>query len=102
MSFQSASDSHDTLARPMSPTICLNANTIAYPTGGGHPWGYLNWALGLRANGCPVIWMEGAVPAGGAGPSQGAVGLFKSPLPPERFADSLVPISFPQHPVESG
>ena len=22
-------------------------------------WVYLNWALGLRANGCRVIWLEG-------------------------------------------
>src|SRR5437588_754286 len=40
-------------------TVCLLANTLSYPLGGGHLWVYLNWALGLRANGCKVIWMEG-------------------------------------------
>jgi len=30
-----------------------------YPEGGGHLWVYLNWALGLRATGCRVIWLEG-------------------------------------------
>jgi hypothetical protein len=42
----------------MSTTVCLSANTIGYPTGGGHFWVYLNWALGLRALGCRVIWLE--------------------------------------------
>ena len=42
----------------MTATVCLLANTIHYPFGGGHFWAYLNWALGLRAIGCNVIWME--------------------------------------------
>jgi|GEM_PF-5613582 len=44
----------------MTATVCLLANTIHYPFGGGHFWAYLNWALGLRAIGCNVIWMERA------------------------------------------
>src|SRR5438445_3373932 len=44
----------------MSVTVCMApANTIAYPNGGGHLWVYLQWALGLRALGCRVIWLEG-------------------------------------------
>ena len=46
----------------MTSTICLFANTIEYPEGGGHLWVYLNWALGLRALGCQVIWLEGVEP----------------------------------------
>lgn len=46
----------------MSRTVCLFANTIEYPDGGGHFWVYLNWALGLRALGCQVIWLEGVEP----------------------------------------
>jgi hypothetical protein len=42
----------------MSITVCLSASTIGYPEGGGHLWVYLNWALGLRAQGCRVIWLE--------------------------------------------
>lgn len=43
----------------MSLTVCLApANTIAYPNGGGHLWVYLHWALGLRALGCRVLWLE--------------------------------------------
>ncbi len=40
------------------PTVTIFANCLYYPQGGGHFWVYLNWALGLRDNGCRVIWME--------------------------------------------
>jgi hypothetical protein len=43
----------------MSVTVCLSTNTtLNYPQGGGHLWVFLNWALGLRALGCEVIWLE--------------------------------------------
>jgi hypothetical protein len=45
--------------RPVSVTVCLApAKTIDYPQGGGHLWVYLQWALGLRALGCRVIWLD--------------------------------------------
>lgn len=44
----------------MSVTVALRAATLDYPQGGGHLWVYLNWALGLRAVGCRVIWLEEA------------------------------------------
>src|ERR1041384_3383615 len=47
----------------MSLNVCLAANALIYPEGGGHLWVYLNWALGLRALGCRVIWLEGVDPA---------------------------------------
>jgi len=45
----------------MSATVCLAAKTLHYLEGGGHLWMYINWALGLRACGCQVTWLE-AVP----------------------------------------
>ena len=42
----------------MSIKVCLAADTIDYPQGGGHLWVYLNWALGLRAAGSSVVWLE--------------------------------------------
>jgi hypothetical protein len=43
----------------MSITVCLSTNqTLNYPQGSGHLWVFLNWALGLRALGCEVIWLE--------------------------------------------
>jgi hypothetical protein len=41
-----------------TPRICLAASTLAYPRGAGHLWVFLNWALGLRALGCDVVWLE--------------------------------------------
>src|SRR5438046_2570967 len=46
----------------MAVTVCFSANTLSYPAGGGHLWVYLNWALGLRALGCRVIWLEAVGP----------------------------------------
>ncbi len=42
----------------MSLRVCLLANALYYPEGGGHLWAYLNWALGLRSLGCEVVWLE--------------------------------------------
>jgi hypothetical protein len=42
----------------MSLTVCLVADTLYHPQSGGHHWVYLNWALGLLALGCRVIWLE--------------------------------------------
>lgn len=42
----------------MSLKICISAHTLDYPQGGGHFWVHLNWALGLRALGCQVLWLE--------------------------------------------
>jgi hypothetical protein len=46
----------------VSLTVCVTANTIGYPKGGGHLWVYLNWALTLRALGHRVIWLEAIPP----------------------------------------
>ena len=51
----------------MTSTVCLCAETLYYPKGGGHLWVYLNWALGLQSNNCRVIWLE---PVGSDTPSQ--------------------------------
>jgi len=42
----------------MSAKVCLIGNALHYPQGGGYLWIYLNWALGLRALGCDVVWLE--------------------------------------------
>ena len=73
----------------MSYTVCLNSNTLAFPTGGGHRWVYLNWALGLVANGCRVIWMEGAVPSWGSERIQELIRALKDHLRPYGLADSV-------------
>jgi hypothetical protein len=48
----------------MGITVCIApVRTLEYPEGGGHVWEYLNWALGLRAVGCKVIWLEAVAPS---------------------------------------
>lgn len=42
----------------MGFTICLACKSLYYPEGAGHMWVRLNWALGLKALGCRVIWLE--------------------------------------------
>src|SRR3989442_636692 len=38
--------------------VCLSVSTLNYPQGGGHRWVFLNWALGLKCNGCEVTWLD--------------------------------------------
>jgi hypothetical protein len=42
----------------MATLVCLAVKALNYPEGGGHLWVYLNWALGFRALGCQLIWLE--------------------------------------------
>jgi hypothetical protein len=86
----------------MSITVCLNANTLAYPTGGGHRWVFLNWAMGLRANGCRIIWMEGALPAWGAARIQELAAILREQLQVYGFADSMALYSFIDEPLPAG
>jgi hypothetical protein len=73
----------------MSHTICLVASTLYYPTGGGHLWAYLNWALGLRAAGCRVIWLEPVQSTTPAAEIQAYVATLKSRLAPHGLADEV-------------
>jgi hypothetical protein len=42
----------------MGVKVWVAADTLGYPSGAGHLWAYLNWALGLRSVGCQVVWAE--------------------------------------------
>src|SRR2546425_12820839 len=91
--------------------VWLWANTLSYPEGGGHLWVYLNWALGLRAAGCEVTWMESADAGAPAEQTRRYVALLRErlatwglgdrvamcattgdgPLPREALGDCLAP-----------
>ncbi len=95
----------------MSITVCLApANTVAYPNGGGHLWVYLHWALGLKALGCRVIWLEGidvderdTSPAARrrrrGGPAAACVAELKAHLAPYGLADALALYAIDGQPV---
>lgn len=74
----------------MSLTVCLApANTVAYPNGGGHLWVYLHWALGLRALGCRVIWLEEIDPRKPVEETNRNVATLRERLARWDFADCL-------------
>lgn len=73
----------------MSITIWLSARTLKYPQVGGHLWVYLNWALGLRALGCQVTWLEPVAPSAPAHKIQARLRALKSRLEKYGLADSV-------------
>jgi hypothetical protein len=77
----------------LSVTVCLNANALHYPEGGGVLWEYLNWALGFRSLGCRVIWMEGVNPGLSAQEVRKLTAALKKRLKKYGFSDSLALVS---------
>jgi hypothetical protein len=74
----------------MSVTVCLAADAMDYPKGGGHLWAYLNWALSLRALGCRVFWLETVDPADHVAETRNNIALFKQRLARYGLGESLV------------
>lgn len=68
-------------SRDMSLTVGLIANDVlTYPEAGGHFWVYANWALGLRALGCRVIWLEAIDPTTGILDLKASLAVLRSRL----------------------
>jgi hypothetical protein len=74
----------------VSERVCITGDTLSYPEGGGHFWVYLNWALGLRAFGCEVIWLEVVAPEIDAPALSRFYTCLKQRLERYGFGDSLV------------
>ena len=73
----------------MGITVCLAAKTLHIQQAGGALWVYLNWALGLQALGCDVIWLEAAKPSAPVEEVSAAVASLKSRLERYGLADSV-------------
>src|SRR6516165_8806653 len=73
----------------MSISVCLFANAIGFPEGGGLIWEYLNWALGFRALGCQVIWLEALDSGLPLQAGQAAIAALKSRLERYGLSDSI-------------
>src|SRR5262249_46354776 len=58
------------------------------PESGGVVWEYLNWALGLRALGCRIIWLE-ALDGQDAAAARASVGALKIRLQRYGLADAV-------------
>jgi hypothetical protein len=83
----------------MSVTVCLFAHTLDYPDGGGHLWVYLNWALGLRALGCRVVWLEGVDAKRSADRVRMQAAALKERLRPYGLADDVAVCAWSGEPL---
>src|SRR5882724_11259347 len=79
--------------------ICLWANTLTYPEGGGHLWVYLNWALGLKSLGCEVTWLEVADPSKPAQRVARLANLLRERLTPYGMGDRIALCSLRDQPL---
>lgn len=80
----------------MAPRVCLAPRgTITYPDGGGYLWIFLNWALGFRALGCDLVWLE-LVPGSGTDTElPRKVALLRERLAPYGLDDALALVPLP-------
>jgi len=83
----------------MNTTVCLAANALRFARASGHLWVYLNWALGLRAVGCRVIWLEVIAPNFPAQELRALVRDLKSHLEPYRLGECLALCSSTDEPL---
>jgi hypothetical protein len=82
-----------------SDDVCLFAQSLCYPEGGGHFWVYLNWALGFLANGRRVWWMDSLDPNLSQERGSELVAILKQRLAPHGLADSLIVVSNNEEPL---
>jgi len=73
----------------MSVTVWIAARTLNHPNAGGHFWVYLNWAEGLRANGCDLVWLEPVPPTLPIHEVPEKVASLKNRLKPYGLADCV-------------
>jgi hypothetical protein len=83
----------------VSPTVCLTARALQYTTGGGYLWVYLNWAMGLRALGCQVIWLEKVIPNSSTREVRADVAALKRHLESYGLAECVALSSFTGEPL---
>lgn len=81
----------------MTVTVCLAApHTLAGSGNAAHLWIFMNWALGLRAVGARVFWLEdvGCLPGRSMRDIEAAVMRFRDRLRPQGLADDVVVAAF--------
>jgi hypothetical protein len=81
-------------------TVCIGAsNTLRYPQG-GHLWVFINWALGFKANGCQIVWLDVIDPKDSIEVLQERVALLKSRLAPYGLANTVALVMPDGTPIE--
>jgi hypothetical protein len=81
-------------------SVCIGANCLYGPRLGGHAWVYINWALGVRANGFDVVWLEGVSPRSDADEVTKLLDRLRSNLRPFGLADTVVLCPWSDSPLE--
>jgi hypothetical protein len=81
-------------------TVCFTAKNLYYLKGGGHFWVPLNWALGLRALGCDVIWLEPIDPSTPVEEVWTLTRRLKERLAPYRLRDCVALSSITGEPLD--
>jgi len=70
--------------------ICLStANTLYYPQG-GHLWVFINWAMGFRAIGCEVHWLDLYNPRLSTEENESYLSVLRERLHPFGLGDAIV------------
>ncbi len=85
----------------MSLTVWLLARTLKRADAAGHFWVYLNWALGLRALGCRVVWIETVAPSMSALVVQDQFRALQNRLQPYGLIDSVALCPWGAEPLRS-
>jgi hypothetical protein len=73
----------------MNLTVWFGADTTDFPDGGGYLWAYMSWALGLRALGCRVVWLEPYEADTSSGDVDARVQSLRQRLQPYGLSDSI-------------
>ena len=84
----------------MNPVVCYYADILHYPEG-GYLWKFLNWAGGLRAAGCQVIWLESIRSDRKPEEISGAIAALRRQLHEYGLGDSIAVCTSEGEPVAS-
>src|ERR1041384_1162306 len=76
--------------RVMSTVVIAPYNVAAFPEGGGHFWVYLQYALGLRALGYDVYWLEAFRTKGRQQQEQAALATFRARMQQHGFVGKFI------------
>jgi len=74
----------------MATVVLSPSNVVGSPWVGGHFWVYIQWALGLRALGCEVVWLEEQRPSGDPSADAELRSLFHERLARHGLAESAL------------
>lgn len=79
--------------------VCLSTAYALFNPQGGHLWIFLNWALGLQANDCEVVWLDAIAPDTSPAAVDAMLARLQSRIAPYGFAGSIAFTSLSEQPL---